>query len=273
VPSEAPQPSASYAAVESKLRQDLEVHPDSAPILYQLGEVLRFENRPRESLDIYTQTARLQKPNAEQLRSVALDYVLLNDYTDAIHWLQTAASLYPKNANVLYSLGRCFYTQSSFHDAETMFLRVLELKPDHLKAEENLGLVYDFENQPEKAEVALRKAVEWAGKDSKDEWPFLDLGGFLLDHDRASEAIPFLRHAADVAVACAVCHEKLGRALTATGDAQGGVKELESAAQIDPKNPKVHFELGRAYREAGALEKSRAEFALSQSLYGQHSRD
>jgi Flp pilus assembly protein TadD len=48
---------------------------------------------------------------------------------------------------------------------------------------------------------------------------------------------------------------------------------LEAAAQLDPKDAKIHFDLGRAYRATGALEKSRAEFALSQTLYGEHSRD
>jgi Flp pilus assembly protein TadD len=174
---------------------------------------------------------------------------------------------------VLYSLGRCFYSQSRYPEAEKMFLRVLDIKPEHLKAEENLGLVYDFVNQPEKAEAALRKAATLARDESTDEWPFLDLGAFLLDHDRAAEAAPFLRRASAIATKCTACHEKLGRALVATGDVIGGVKELETAVLLDPKNPKMHFQLGLAYRAAGNLEKSRAEFALSQSLYGEHSQD
>jgi tetratricopeptide (TPR) repeat protein len=202
-----------------------------------------------------------------------MDYVLLDDYTDAIHWLEIATSLDPQNADVLYSLGRCFYSQNRYGDAEAMFLRVLQIRPDHLKAEENLGLIYDFANQPLKAEAALRKAAGWAGQESTDEWPFLDLGGFLLDQDRAAEAVPFLQRATAIAAKCTACHEKLGRALVATGDAGGGVKELETAAQLDPKNPKMHFQLGLAYRAAGSLEKSRAEFALRQTLYGQHSQE
>jgi len=262
-----------FAASEAQLRRDLEAHPDSATTLYKLGQILRFENKPKESLEIYTQAARLQRPDAEELRSVALDYVLLNDYADAIHWLEVAVSLYPRSPELYYSLGRCYYSENRFHDAETMFLKTLEIKPDHLKAEENLGLVYDFDNQPDKAEAALRAVVQWAGHESKDEWPFLDLGSFLLDHDRFAEAVPFLRRATDIASSSAVCHEKLGRALVATKDAAAGVKELEIAAKIDPENPKVHFELGRAYRDAGNPEKSKTEFALSQTLYGQHSRN
>jgi len=265
--------SAVLSAAESNLRHDLEIQPNSSEILYRLGEVLRQENKPKESLKIYTRAASLQKPDANRLRSVALDYVLLEDYKDATHWLEIAASFDPHNADVLYSLGRCYYSQSLFPEAEKMFLRVLQIKPDHLKAEENLGLVYDFVNQTEKAEVALRKAAEWAGPEPTDEWPFLDLGGFLLDHDRATEAVPFLQRAAAIALKCAACHEKLGRALVATGDATNGVKELEVAAQLDPKNPKTHFQLGLGYRATGALEKSRSEFALSQTLYAQHSQD
>jgi tetratricopeptide (TPR) repeat protein len=264
---------AADAEIESGLRRDLALHPDSAPTLYKLGQVLRLENKPKESLETYTQAAQLQKPNAEQLRSVALDYVLLEDYNDAIHWLEIAVSMEPGNADVLYSLGRCLYTQGRYPEAQAAFLHVLQIKPDHLKATENLGLIYDYVNHPEKAEVALRKAAEWAGPDSKDEWPFLDLGAFLLDHDRAAEAVPYLRRAEAINAASVACHEKLGRALVDTGDVSGGIKELETAAQLDPKNAKMHFELGHAYRAAGEMEKSRAEFALSQSLYGEHSRD
>jgi tetratricopeptide (TPR) repeat protein len=259
--------------MEAELRRDLKVHPDSAPMLYKLGQVLRLENKPKESLEVYTQAAKLQKPDAAQLRSVALDYVLLNDFKDALHWLEIATSFEPRNVNVLYSLGRCYYSQGKYHDAEEIFTKVLQIKSDHLKAEENLGLTYDVENQPDKAESALRKAVEWAGQETTDEWPFLDLGTFLLAHDQAGDAVAFLQRAATIAPKCAACREKLGRAYVATGKASDGVKELEAAVLLDPKNPKIHFELGRAYRITGAVEKSRAEFEVSQTLYGQHSRN
>jgi tetratricopeptide (TPR) repeat protein len=265
--------SEALARMETQLRSELKANPNSAPTLYKLGLVLRQENKPAESLKIYTQAAAAQKPDADQLRSVALDYVLLNDFKDAIHWLEVAASFEPRNVDVLYSLGRCYYSQGKYHDAEDTYLRVLQINPDHLKAEENLGLTYDVENEPDKAEPALRKAVEWSGQESKDEWPFLDLGAFLLAHDRAADALTFLERSTAIAPKCAACHEKLGRALVATGKAADGVKELETAVQLDPKDPKIHFELGRAYRAIGDLEKSRSEFAQSQALYGQHSQN
>lgn len=265
-------PQAALAASESELRGELELHPESASVLYKLALILRQENKPKESLETYTKAASLQKPDAEELRSVALDYVLLDDYRDAIHWLQAALSFSPHNVEVMYSLARCFYTQGDYRKAEDLYLRVLEIDPHHLKAEENLGLAYDAENQPEKAEAALRTAATWAAHQPSDEWPFLNLGSVLVDHDRAAEAVPVLQSATKIAPASALCHEKLGRALEESGNAVEGVKELEIAVQLDPKNPGLHFELGHAYRRAGALEKARAEFAASQTLSKERDR-
>ena len=257
---------ASLASSENELRGELVLRPESTSTLYKLGLVLRLENKPKESLEIYTKAASLQKPDADQLRSVALDYVLLDDYPDAIHWLQTALSFDPRNVEVLYSLGRCYYTQGDYRKAEASYLHVLEIKPDHLKTKENLGLTYEAENQPEKAEATLRIAAAWAAKQPSDEWPFLNLGSVLVDHDHPAEAVPVLQNAVKIAPKSAPSHEKLGRALEGSGHAVEGAKELEIAVQLDPTNSAMHFELGRAYRKAGEPEKARAEFAASEAL-------
>ena len=265
---------ASMAASETDLRTRLEQRPASPDIVYQLALVLRLEHKYKESLDFYTRAAGMQKPDAAELRSVAMDYVQLNDYDDAIHWLRIALGLEPTNVDVLYSLGRCFYTQSDLVKAEAAFMRVLQLQPDHLKAEENLGLTYDNENKPELAEKALRTAAGWADqRHLKDEWPYIDLGSLLLDQKRTAEALPLFQKAIAINSASAIAHEKLGRALLGAGKATDAVGELEKAVELDPQNARVHFELGRAYRDAGLPDKARAEFDISKTLYGTHNQD
>jgi Flp pilus assembly protein TadD len=69
-----------------------------------------------------------------------------------------------------------------------------------------------------------------------------------------------------------VCREKLGRALLATIDLPGSIAELEEATRLDPNDPKPHFELGRALRQAGQIERAKQEFAESQKLYSAHSQ-
>jgi tetratricopeptide (TPR) repeat protein len=259
------------AQKESELRSELKQHPDSAELLYALGLVLRLENNPRASLPIYTQAATHRTPTAGELRSVALDYVLLNDFDDAIHWLERAVQMSPNDVEVLYSLGRCYYSRDRYTDAAKMYKRVLAIDPKNLKAEENLGLAYDSIHSPDKAEDALRTAAGWADENGTDEWPYLDYGSFLLDEDRAKEAAGPLRIATHIRQSCAACHEKLGRALLATHDEPEGLAELEKATQLDPKNPKIHFEFGRALRQAGQMDRAMQELSLSQKLYSTHS--
>lgn len=270
----AAQPDSALAETEVRLRASLQLNPQSADTLYELALVLREQNKSRESLETYTRAAQIQKPNVAQLRSVALDYVLLDDYDDAIRWLRVALGMEPNNTDVLYSLGRCLYTKSLFSDAEKVYLRLLALDPAHLKAEENLGLTYDAQNDPQQAEKALRTAAQWAKERGlQDPWPYLDLGVLLLDQARAAEAQPFLERAVELGPKSASAHEKLGIALVANGNPAHGIRELQLAVGLAPNDPKNHFELGRAYRDAGLKDKALAEFEISRSLYGDHSHE
>ncbi|HEY3705280.1 MAG TPA: tetratricopeptide repeat protein [Terracidiphilus sp.] len=265
---------ATLAAEEAELRQKAGESPQSGDVLYRLGMVLRLERKYKESLETYTRAAGLRKPDVMDLRSVAFDYVQLNDYDDAIRWLRIALGMQPDNVDVLYALGRCFYTQNDFIHAEAAFTRVLQLKPDHLKAEENLGLTYDGQNKPELAEKTLRTAVLWADqRQVKDEWPYIDYASVLLDQSRWAEALPVLRKAVMIAPESAPGHEKLGRALLGSGQPAEAVVALEKAVSLDPQNPKAHFELGKAYRDSGQAGRGRAEFEISKRLYGTHNQE
>jgi Flp pilus assembly protein TadD len=258
-----------YAEADAALIRYVAEHPDSADALYLLGYVQQREDKPADSLQTYTEAAKLRAPRSEDLANVALDYVLLKDYTDAIHWLERAVAFDAKNADAWYALGRADYTQSRFIDAEKAFRKTLELDPKSTKAAENLGLTLDAENRPADAEAFFKEAVTLASDDpATDEWPYLNYANFLLTRDRAGEAIPLLRKATAIAAKCAECHEKLGRALAASGDMQQGIAELEQAVALKPQEAHFHYELGLAYKQAGQMDKAKAELAASAKLYG-----
>jgi hypothetical protein len=62
------------------------MHDNSADAHYLLAFCLFREDKPTPSLAEYTRAAALQTPTADQLRNVALDYVLADDYVDAESW-------------------------------------------------------------------------------------------------------------------------------------------------------------------------------------------
>ena len=257
-----------FKDADAALRKYLDRHSGSADGLYMLGYVLNRENEPAESLRTYTKAAQLSTPKSDDLKVVATDYVLLNDYPDAIKWMRQAIDLDPKNESAWYGLGRCYYSQSSFGNAEQAYRYALKLNPGDLRAQTNLALTLEMLNEPAKAESEYRRSIALADADPHtDQWPYLDYGSFLLEQARGAEAIPLLEKAIALAPQCADCHGKLGRALQAAGKNDAAVKQLEKAVALDPTDAKLHYALGHAYQTANMTDKAKKELAIAARMY------
>jgi len=256
-----------FGAAESELRRYCALHPDSDEALYLLGFVLHRENRPSESLEIYTKAAALKTPTGDDLKIVGLNYVLLNDYPDAINWLEKAVQLDPKNADAWYYLGRAYYSRSLVGQAKRAFLAALNLDPRDARAENNLGLILEAEGKPNEALDAYRNAIAWqksAGRQS--EQPYLNLGSLLMEQDRAGEALSPLEKAVELAAGNANCHLKLGTAYLRTSRLPEAQRELEKAEQLDPENAAIHYQLARVYKQSNQMDRAKAEFQRTEEL-------
>src|SRR5215813_13305680 len=122
-----------FSAAENALRGYLQFHRDSSDALYMLGFVLNRQNRAADSLASYTQAAAIARPTSDDLKVVGLDYVLLNDYPDAIKWLEESVELDNKNRDAWYYLGRAYYIQARLGEARHAFQTVLDLDPSNAK--------------------------------------------------------------------------------------------------------------------------------------------
>ncbi len=271
-----------WAGAEAALRASLETEgrqaegrqtqPRSAEALYLLGFVLQRENEPAASLRIYTQAAAITPPLPNDLKLVALDYVLLNDYPDALHWLARAVAADPQNAEGWYDLGRAQMHQGHFEEAVNAFRRNLSLQPKSAKAWDNLGLSLEAQNKPDAALKAYANAVESNSTAAKpSERPLLDDAALLNNHREYAQAIPLLLRATELAPGSSRCFEELARAYTGQEQPKLAQAALAQAVALDPKNPRLHFQLGRLDRSLGLLAEAKAEFERSAALYGTHS--
>jgi tetratricopeptide (TPR) repeat protein len=256
-----------FAAAESTLHRYLARHPDSDDALYLLGYVLHRENKAAESLETYTQAARRRAPSADDLKIVGLNYVLLNDYPDAIKWLEKAVETEPKNKEAWYFLGRAYYTRSRIAEAGKAFMRVLEIDPQDLKAENNLGLVLESEAQPDAAMAAYRKAIAWQEHAVRpSEQPYLNLGSLLLEQSHTDEAMTNLQKAVDIAPADPLCRLKLGTAFLRMGKLTDARRDLEEAVRLSPEDPAAHYQLGKLYKQMKLMDRAKTEFDRTAEL-------
>lgn len=247
----------------------LAAQPHSAAALYLMGNILERKNIPLESLSWFTRAAAAASPSSEDLRIVAMDYVLLNSYPDALHWLSLSVQLDPHNAEAWYDLGRARMMQGDFHGAEHPFEQALQLQPRLVKAENNLGVVYEGQNMPAKAIEAYKLAIAWQQADPHpSEQPLLNYGKLLLTQNHLDQALPLLRSAVAIAPNDVKCNEEFARALDKQGSFPDAIQSMANAVRLQPDSARLHFELGQIYRHAGQEDKARQELTLSQHLYG-----
>ena len=256
-----------WAEAEQQLHPYLATHPDSAAALYLLATTLFHENKPLDSLAAFTRAAQVQRPSPLDLRTVALDYVLVNDYTDADKWITESAHENPADAETWYAMGRIKYTENRFNEAIDSFNRALQLMPRFVKAEDNMGLAYEGLNQPDEAIKHYRQAIAWANEAGHpSEQPLLNLGILLTDRNQLEEALPLLQQGEALAPANGKIHGALGKLYARRGDLPLARRNLELAVAADPKDSGLHFQLGQIYRKLGEKDLAAAELTLSASL-------
>jgi Flp pilus assembly protein TadD len=193
--------------------------------------------------------------------------VLLDDYPDAIKWLQTSVAFDEANKDAWYYLGRAYYTKGRLEDARRAFLKVLALYPHNVRAENNLGLIFESSGQPAAAIDAYRMAIVWQEQNPKpSEQPYVNLGNLLAEQGRVMEARAPLEKAAELAPDNAFCRMSLGIYYRKLGQMDLARRELERSTQLDPEDAVAHYQLGRLYKDIHALDLAKAEFQRTEEL-------
>jgi tetratricopeptide (TPR) repeat protein len=242
-------------------------HPESADAVYLLAYVRFRQDNPKESLQLFSEAARLQSPTADDLKAVALDYVLLADYDDAGRYLEQALAADPMNVEARYHLGRVRYQQNRFDLAIAAFEEVLRREPGNVKAEDNLGLSLEAKNEVDAALTAYRKAVQLdENLPTHSEQPYLNLGTLLEKSGHAEDAVLLLERATKIAPAMGKTHYQLAKAYFELNRFDRARQEAETAIKLDPRESSDHYLLGRIYQRSGKTDLAEEQFRVTEEL-------
>jgi Flp pilus assembly protein TadD len=261
-----------YGRARTLLKAYLRGHADSAEAHFLLAFSLLRLNDPKVSLAEYTRAAELRPPSPEELRYVAEDYALLDDYADAERWMQRSLHMNARDPDTWYGLGRIQYTLQKFPLAVESFEKALALAPHSVKVEDNLALAYEGMNREEDAIAAYQTALEWQkSADHPSEQPMLNLAIILTRKGKQDEAERLLQQAVTIAPKDPKIREQLGHLYMQQEHFDRAQLEFEQAVALAPDNASLHFLLGRVYRQEGMKEKADIEFARVAKLKGEKS--
>ena len=228
--------------------------------------------KTKASLAEFTEGAKYHTPSAFDLKIVAFDYVLLDDYTDADKWLTKVLEWTPDDAEGWYYLGRTKYNENRFDEAVHAFQQSLKLDPHNVKAEDNLGLAFAGLGRVEDAAGAYENAIAWQkNAATKNPGPYIDMGSLLLDQNRSTDALPYLKQAIEISPVEFKPHELLGKAYSRLDQLPEAQSELEQAIALAPQNPNLPCMLGPLYRKQGLIDKAKVQFDRCAAMSGTHS--
>jgi len=256
---------------EESIHTYLRDHGNSADAHFLLGYVLFHEKRAKESLAEFTAGAAIRRPDTTELKTVAADYVLLGDFSDADKWYSEITSEKPDDVDTWYLLGRTKYNEGRYDEAASSFQRALVLRPQYVEAENNLGLCWHELNDLDRAKAAFQTAIDWQGKTPTDSQPYLNLGTLLVDQSDFNAALANLSEAVALSPENPKIHEELAGAYDGQNNLPKAQAELERAVGLAPNSSSLHFKLANLYRKEGMRDKARQEFEVCAKLNSTHS--
>jgi tetratricopeptide (TPR) repeat protein len=177
--------------------------PDYANAYYNRGATLKKLGRPDEALSSYDQAIALKPDHAEAYNNRGVLLQELRRYEDALASYDQVIALQPGHAEAHNNRGIVLVAKGDMPEAERMFLRAAQLKPDFPDPLFNLVNIRRYETA-DRAEVnAARALLDRPGlaPDGKAQLYFA-LGKVYDDCGRYDEAFEHFRQANQILNAC-----------------------------------------------------------------------
>jgi len=250
-----------------QLQEEVTGRRENYLTLFLQARILFGEKRHEESLKQLERSFALHRQDARVYLLAGLNWVILERLDLARPFFEEAAHLAPGDEMMRYHLGRYYYSAQRFAQAEQAFRAALKLKPDSVKAYDNLALALEAQTKTEEAEASYRKAIELANTQKlQTEWPWLNLAKLLVEKGRHEESLALLESAQRMNPLSAEVFYVRGKVLQKLGREGEAEAALQQSVQNDAKFPDSHYLLGRIYLKQGRKSESQREMEIFQRL-------
>lgn len=204
---------------------------------------------------------RKQPEKVEAWVQLAQVNAQLGDFTDAIHALERALEIEPRNAEICYRLGNLYIAEGDMEKARTLLQRAVRIDPGHADALNNLALIYKKSGMPGEAEEIFRRLI---AQRPQSHLPCYNLANLCMERARPQEALDLYRRAVGLNPDFVDTYAGLAAALNELGRVNEAIDCYLAVLARNPSHRVALNGLGLAYQRSGDLE--RAEDCYRKSL-------
>ncbi|MGA8067468.1 MAG: tetratricopeptide repeat protein [Terriglobales bacterium] len=225
--------------------------------LFAAGEAALRAGNLDQAERAFHQVLAIDPSVAGAYANLGVIHMRRKQWPQALEMLRQAEKLAPGVAGIRLNIGLAYFRQNDFLRAIHPFESVLKQTPDSYQARYLLGLCYFFGDRWTDAIDTLQPL--WAkASDQLNYLYVLDIAAYKAKNTVLEEKAG--RRLVEIGEGSPEFHLLMGKAHLNREEYDDAVKELDAAAQADPKLPFVHFNLGLAFVHKQDYDRAREEF-------------
>jgi tetratricopeptide (TPR) repeat protein len=227
--------------------------------LFEAGEGALHAGKLDEAERDFRQVLAINPEVAGAYANLGVIHMRRKQWPQALEMLHKAEKLAPELAGIRLNIGLVYYRQKNFLAAIEPFEAFVQQVPGSYQARYLLGFCYFFNSRWQDAVATLEPL--WEQVPASDQLNYLYVLGRAAENAKntALEEKAYARMA-EVGQGSPEFRMIMGKAHLNRGEYDDAVRELEAAAQVDPKLPLVHYYLGMTFVGKQDYERARAEF-------------
>ena len=160
-------------------------------------------------------------------------------------------------------LGKAYLALENYQKARTELEKSAADSSKLPYAHYYLGVLYE---KLGKFDAAASEFLEETKMSPNDHWAYEDFTRIRLDQGNPDAAIALLEKAVARITDSASLRAALAKAHMQKSEPERAIPYLKSAIELEPNNGNYHYQLGRAYTQAGRRQEGKAEIAKARAL-------
>jgi tetratricopeptide (TPR) repeat protein len=227
--------------------------------LFEAGEAALRVGKLDEAEREFRQVLAIRADVAGAYVNLGVIDMRRKQWPQALEMLHKAEKLAPDMAGIRLNIGLVYYRERNFPSAIGPFESVVRQTPQSYQARYLLGFCYFFDGRW--ADTVATLVPLWEQVSAPDRLHYLYVLGRAAELSKnAALAERAYARMAEIGQGSPEFHMIIGKSHLNRGEYDAAVRELEAAAEADPKLPLAHYYLGVTYVRKQDYERARAEF-------------
>ena len=226
--------------------------PKSPLGYFKMGLVRKFQDKPSEAAGYFSQAVERNPKDLTSVNEYIFALVAAKQADKAKKVLDEYVAKEPKNPLLWETAGRFHLAMREPAEAETAFLKAIELAPDYTEPYYELGVLYIAQKKLPEAEAKFVKVIE---RNEKNVGAHTLLGVVQNSLGKIEEANKQYRRSLELSPKNAMAANNLASNLSDHGgNLDEALKFAQVAREAAPENPNVADTLGWIYYKKGLID-------------------